>query len=274
MSSSITLTLRARPARTIEVDGITGDRMAALSEHEIAKMQVWAGRESSRVGDFFDVKGGHSSSVRIEGDLDRVDGLGAAMEGGELIVTGRAGRNVGRGMSGGLIVVHGDVGDDAGVAMSGGVLRVHGGAGDRLGGALPGAARGMTGGEIVVSGAAGAAAATRCRRGVIVAGSAGPDAGEAMIAGTLVVLGAAGERPGRGNRRGSIIAAGSIEPPDTYRYACTFQPPHVRLLLTHLHRRFGLPIGRELVEGCYRRFCGDVGEPGRGEILQWSRTCA
>jgi formylmethanofuran dehydrogenase subunit C len=270
MSDAITLTLRARLERAIEVEGIAADRMSTLSEKEISQLPVWMGRRSIRLGDVFDVRGERSPRVRVEGTLDLVDGLAAGMAGGELLIDGTAGRGVARGMAGGSVDVRGDVGDEAGMGMGGGTLRVRGRAGARLGGALAGTSRGMSGGEIVVSGPAGDHAASRCRRGLVVVGSAGADAATGMIAGTLVVLGATGPRVGRGNRRGSIVAIGEIVPPDTYRYACTFKPPHVRLLLTHLQRRFGMAVHDDVVGGRYRRFCGDLGDPGRGEILHWS----
>jgi formylmethanofuran dehydrogenase subunit C len=152
--------------------------------------------------------------------------------------------------------------------MSGGVLRIHGDAGDRVGSAAPGASKGMTGGELIVRGAVGAGAGTRVRRGlIVVGGDTGPDAARSMIAGTLVVLGACGDHPGRGSKRGSILACGPVTVPSTYRYACTYQPPHVRLTLTYLRREYGLSIPDDVVTGLYRRYCGDAGEPRKGEIL-------
>jgi formylmethanofuran dehydrogenase subunit C len=269
VSDVITLTLRTLPARRLEVEGLTADRLSALSALDIARLPVWSGRRQGRLGDVFDVRGERSARVRVEGPLDQVDGLGAGMTGGELSIAGGAGGDVGLGMSGGIIDVEGDVGDGAGAGMSGGLLRVSGRAGARLGGALPGWSRGMTGGEIIVRGPAGDDAAARCRRGLVVTGGAGADAGMAMIAGTLLVLGPTGPHPGRGNRRGTILALGGILPPETYRYACTFRPPHVRVLLLHLRRRHGVAFSDEALDGRYRRFCGDLGEPGRGEILQW-----
>lgn len=266
MSEVIALTLRTPLERRLEVHGLTADRLATLSTLEIARLPVWSGRRAWRLGDVFDVRGERASRVHVEGTLDRVDGLGAGMTGGEMRIEGSAGSDVGLGMSGGLIDVQGDVGDAAGAGMSGGLLRVSGRAGSRLGGALPGASRGMTGGEIVVRGPAGDDAAARCRRGLVVAGAAGADAGMAMIAGTLIVLGATGEHPGRGNRRGTIVALGGIVPPDTYRYACTFNPPYLRVVLLHLRRRHGVDVSDEILGGRYRRFCGDLGEPGRGRF--------
>jgi formylmethanofuran dehydrogenase subunit C len=173
-------------------------------------------------------------------------------------------------VSGGLVEVHGSVGDDAGVGMSGGVLRVAGDAGDRAGGASPGASRGMTGGEIVVLGSAGRDAGARARRGLVaVCGDAGERAAHAMIAGTVVVLGRVGAGAGAGSKRGSLVAGGAVEVPPTYRFACTYHPPHVRLLLTHLRRRHKIDVDDRFVSGVYDRWAGDVSTVGRGEILAW-----
>jgi formylmethanofuran dehydrogenase subunit C len=126
----------------------------------------------------------------------------------------------------------------------------------------------MTGGEIVVEGSAGDDAAALVRRGlVVIRGSVGASAGRAMIAGTLVVFGAVGDHPAEGNKRGSLIALLDIRVPDSYRYACTYEPPFVRLLMTHLSRRYGLPVEARVREGLYRRYCGDAAGPGKGEIL-------
>ena len=270
MSETITLTCRGAVESPLEVDGLTPDRLAGLAEAEIASLGVRAGTRVARLGDFFTVRGGRSDRVRIEGTLDQVHGLGSGLASGELVIDGSAGDRVGAQMTGGTLHVLGRVGHDAGVAMAGGVLQVDGSAGDRLGGATPGAARGMTGGEIVVRGSAGAEAAMRARRGlVVVGGDAGDHAARAIIAGTLVVFGRTGADPGRGSKRGSIIAIGGIPVPATYAYACTFAPPVVCLLMTYLARRFGITAPLAVVHGRYRRYCGDAGQPGKGEILEW-----
>ena len=64
------------------------------------------------------------------------------------------------------------------------------------------------------------------------------------------------------------MARVTTQRPTTYRYATTYQPPHVRLTLTYLRKQYGLAIDQALVEGPYRRYCGDAGEPGKGEILE------
>jgi formylmethanofuran dehydrogenase subunit C len=272
MSEHVTLTLRATLDGALEVEGVAGDRFATLSGNEIAALPVWLGARTARLGDFFDVAGERSSTIRVVGPVDdvgRVNGLGAGMSAGELTIDGDAGARVGARMTGGRVDVLGNAGDDAGMAMGGGVLKVRGRAGDRVGAAAPGASKGMTGGEIVVAGSVGTDAGARARRGlIVVGGDTGRDAARATIAGTLVVFGRTGPDPGRASKRGSIIALGEIVPPATYWYACTYQPPHVRLALTYLRRQYGLSVDAHMLDGRYRRYCGDSGTPGRGEILE------
>lgn len=271
MSDAVVLALRARLEGPLDMSGVTPDRCAALSRSEIAALEVWVGGTRAAVGELFDIRGERALRLEIEGDLRDVHGLGAGTAAGDMVIRGDAGREVGARMSGGLVHVQGRVGDDAGQAMAGGVLRADGNAGDRLGGAAPGASKGMTGGEIVVFGAAGAAPAALMRRGLVaVAGGVGPWAGRGMIAGTLLALGPIGDQPGLGSKRGSIIAGAGVAVPPTYRLACTYEPPHVRLLLTSLRRRFGFPCDPGLLAGPYDRYCGDAGDVGKGEILVWT----
>jgi formylmethanofuran dehydrogenase subunit C len=252
VSDSVRLTVRAPIDVALDLSAVVPDRCASLSAEEIAALPVWPGGTRGVVGDFFDVRGGRAAVVEIEGHLDTASGVGARM-------------------TGGLLHVHGNVGDDAGQAMAGGVLRVDGHAGDRVGGGTPGAARGMTGGEIVVFGSIGGSAGALMRRGLVaVAGSIGGYAGRGMIAGTILGLGPVGEMPGVGSKRGSIIATGGVTVPASYRYACSYEPAYVRLLLTSLRRRFGFPCDPGVLAGRFDRYCGDAGEPGKGEILVWT----
>lgn len=252
MSDAVVLTLKGRLAAALDMSGISPDRCANLDNAGIAALPLWMGGSRVALGDLFTVRGERALRLDVEGDLEPVNGLGARM-------------------SGGLLHVHGNAGDDAGQAMSGGVLRVDGNTGDRVGGPAPGASKGMTGGEIVIFGSAGASAAALVRRGLVaIAGQVGGYAGRGMIAGSLLALGPLGELPGVGNKRGSIIAAGGVEVPASYRWACTYEPPHVRLLLTSLRRRFGFPCDPGLLNGRFDRYCGDAGDPGKGEILVWT----
>jgi formylmethanofuran dehydrogenase subunit C len=129
----------------------------------------------------------------------------------------------------------------------------------------------MTGGELIVRGSAGAEAGAAMRRGLLViVREAGNQTGVGMIAGTVVVFGSAGADPGLWSKRGTVVALGRITPPATYVYACTCQPAYLRLLLTRLRVRYGLPVRPRHLNGLYRRYSGDMAELGKGEILVWT----
>ncbi|HYT05312.1 MAG TPA: formylmethanofuran dehydrogenase subunit C [Gemmatimonadales bacterium] len=251
MSDAVTLSLTRPPDHPLVADCIAADRFASLGAKAITDLPVLHGGRAAKLGDFFKVAGERAASVRIEGDLAQVEGVGTGMAGGEVVIEGRVGR-------------------DLGVQLAGGRIDVRGDAGDNAGGARPGAARGMTGGEIVVRGNAGAETGARMRRGlVVVMGDGGRGTGRGMIAGTVVVFGRAGAGAGRFLKRGSIVALGGIERPATFRYACTYRPPHLPLLFRYLRARYGLAITDRQVAGRYERYAGDMAELGKGEILQW-----
>jgi len=90
-----------------------------------------------------------------------------------------------------------------------------------------------------------------------------------MIAGTVVVFGKAGPGTGRFLKRGSIVALGEVERPGTFRYACTYHPLHVALLLRYVGLRCRVDVTPAQVAGRYERYSGDLAELGRGELLHW-----
>ena len=274
MSDQVTLALRSPLEESIDLDVVVPDRLATLGAADIAVLPVWAGRQQRTLGDYFDVRGGHSATVRIEGDVRHARGIGAGMaaSGASLTIDGHVGSHIGAGMSGGSIEVLGDAGNDTGAGMTGGSIHVRGNTGDRVGAASPGASRGVTGGEIVVRGSAGADAGARMRRGLLfIGGDTGQTVARDIIAGTVMVMGRTGVEPASRSKRGTLVVAGEIDVPVTYRYACRYQPPHVRLALTYLVRRYQLDVDARFVGGTYDRYCGDAGTVSKGEILKWIR---
>jgi formylmethanofuran dehydrogenase subunit C len=268
---SVLLTLRDGITEVIDASAITPNALASLPSSAIAQLPLFVGRRRLALGDLFEIDGEKSTDVRIVGELSHVDGLGTGMSVGTLTIDGSAGRHVGAMMQGGTIEVKGDAGDGAGIAMAGGLLRITGSAGNRLGAPVPGASRGMTGGEIIVRGNTGAEAAKRVRRGlVVVGGNTGPSAGHAMIAGTILVGGRLGAGAGLWSKRGSVIALGAIEIPSTYRYACTYRPPFMPVLMRYLERVRQFAFDARFAAGRYKRWTGDVADVGKGEILEWT----
>jgi formylmethanofuran dehydrogenase subunit C len=252
VTAEATLTLRAPLSRRVDASTVTWSALSGLDASAISSQPVWIEDEGQvALGDLFQVSGAPAPRLRVQGNLTLMDGIGAGLAAGELVVEGDAGWYLGR-------------------RMSGGVIEVRGSAGPLAGGADPGAKRGMSGGEIVIRGSAGPRAGAGLRRGLIVVQSdAGDDAGKGMIAGSILVFGALGANPGLFSRRGSIVAFGAHTLSAPYRYACTYRPPHMRVTLGYLRSRHQVPVTSRQLDGAYRRYSGDLAELGAGEILSW-----
>jgi formylmethanofuran dehydrogenase subunit C len=91
-----------------------------------------------------------------------------------------------------------------------------------------------------------------------------------MIAGTILVAGQLGAGAGLWSKRGSVIALGNVEIPATYRYACTYRPPYIPVLLRYLQRARQFATQARFASGRYKRWTGDVADVGKGEILEWT----
>jgi formylmethanofuran dehydrogenase subunit C len=253
VTAETTLTLRRPLEQRVDASGVAWDALRGLDAKAIAEQELWIeGTGRARVGELFEVAATPGERVRVTGDLALLDGVGAGLAGGALVVDGNAGWYLGQGMRGGAIEVRGNVGPQAGAA-------------------LPGAKRGMTGGEIVIRGSAGPGVGTGLRRGLIaVEGEVAEGAGRAMLAGTVVAFGTVGPEAGLWSKRGSVVALRSVTPPVTYRYACTYRPSYLPVTLGYLKSRYGCPVTPDHLTGLYRRYSGDLADLGAGEILVWT----
>jgi formylmethanofuran dehydrogenase subunit C len=238
-----------------DLSEVLAEPWTTLSPSDMAGRTVYLERDGRvTLGDLFHIEGQPTGRIEFTGELELADRLGAGLQEGEVLVKGNVGR-------------------EAGLAMAGGILDIDGDAGPRAGAAPLGYKRGMVGGELIVRGSAGAEAGAAMRRGLLVIGrTAGSQTGRGMIAGTVIILGAAGPDTGLWSKRGSVVALGKITPPETYAYACTYQPIHLRLMLARLRSRYNLPIQRKHFTGLYHRYSGDLAELGKGEILAWTRS--
>jgi formylmethanofuran dehydrogenase subunit C len=243
------------PAEPADFSAVLAGAWTALAPAELVRRPVVVGgRGELPLGEVCEITGTPDGTIRFTGDLSRVTRLGA-------------------GLTEGAVLVDGGVGDEVGLGMAGGSIEVRGNAGARAGGAAPEARRGMTGGELVVHGSAGESAGALMRRGLMaVGGHVGHHAGAGMIAGTVIAFGDVGAAAGLWSKRGSIVALAEVTIPSTYRYACTYQPIHLRLTLTRVRSRYGLPVGEHHLSGEYRRYSGDLADLGKGEILVWTRS--
>lgn len=251
----------------IDASPLLPHRLAELSLAEIAALPLRLGRGHVAVGDVFDLSGSPGNTVELEGD-GRLDFVGAGLAGGTIRVAGPVGHRAGTGMSGGSLLVEGSAGLAAGASMRGGELIVWGDAGSELGGALPGERAGMTGGRILVHGACGDRAGARMRRGLIaVGGDAGAYAALHMTAGSLVIGGRPGTFTGHGMRNGTILFRGEIDPLPGFADCGLNRLPFLSLLDNHLSGLNEAPPTCRGLTGQVRRWLGDRGFGGRGEIL-------
>ncbi|HVN53191.1 MAG TPA: formylmethanofuran dehydrogenase subunit C [Anaerolineaceae bacterium] len=266
-----TLKLNLQSNIPLEAGTITPDQFQDKSPGQIAKLPVVFGNEPFELGDFFTVDADGSNDIILKGDASRVKHIGEGMTKGNIIVEGNAGMHLGAGMRGGFIRVEGNAGDWAGAEMAGGLILIKGNAGHALGGAYRGSRRGMTRGRILVNGNAGNETGSLMRRGLIaVGGSTGEFTGCFMIAGTVIVFGQLGARPGPGMKHGTLITFQTPELLPTFRYACTYQPGFLGLILQSL-RSQGVPVVDEYLTGRYRRYSGDFTALGKGEILVYDQ---
>ncbi|MBK1842717.1 formylmethanofuran dehydrogenase subunit C [Azospirillum sp. YIM B02556] len=251
----------------IDASSLLPYRLAALNLSEIAALPLRFGRSHVAAGDLFDLSGSPGDTVELEGD-GRLDFVGAGLDGGTIRVAGPLGHRAGTGMSGGTLLVEGSAGLAAGAAMRGGVLYIGGDAGCELGGALPGERTGMTGGRILVQGNVGDRAGERMRRGLIaIGGNAGAYAALHMNAGSLLVGGKPGAAIGHGMRNGTILLRDEIDPLPGFADCGLNQLPFLSLLDKHLFGLDGVPPACRGLTGRARRWLGDRGFGGRGELL-------
>lgn len=271
------LELQTSSAIPLEVDSI---QLAAVRERtadEVAQILIQRGNRQVALGEFFRVQGSAAEDETIvwRGNCEKVKLIGARWSRGTIRVEGNCGMHLGAEMTGGEILVEGHASDWVGAEMKGGLIRVRGNAGHLVGAVYRGGRKGMTGGEILIEGNVGNEVGHTMRRGLIaVGGTAGDVAGVGMIAGTILIFGEAGIRHGAGMKRGTIglfQSAGTVELLPTFRLACQYQPRFLELYLQHLRSlRFPLPEAFQQLP-LVRRYCGDLLETGKGEILTLAR---
>ena len=264
---SINLTLHTQPDVPLEADVICTDKLANLSTAEIENQAVLHGNQQQVIADFFTVNGERSETLSVQGDLSRIKHLGAGMSMGQLRIEGNVGAHLGAGMSGGEIVVDGSAGDWVAPEMTGGRVEVKGDAGHLVGSAYRGSPCGILGGEIIIHGNAKNEVGHAIRNGMIViGGNSGDFTGVNMLAGTIIVLGELGIRTAAGMKRGTVVSMKQTTLLPTFTYSCIYQPAYLRLYLLYL-QELGMDISEEQIMGHYSRWCGDIIELNRGEIL-------
>jgi formylmethanofuran dehydrogenase subunit C len=263
----LTLTLRRRPDQRIDLSPLVPHLLAGKTASEIERIELQTTRHRLDLGEVFRVRMGDANRICIEGGSDRLDHVGQAMTGGEVLVDGEVGVQAGRLMTGGRLIIRGHAGPWAASGMQSGVIEIFGAAGDRLGGPLAGEMSGMRGGIVVVRGRAGERAGDRMRRGmIIIEGEAGVYAGSRMIAGTLIVGRKAGTLPGFLLKRGSILLGGGCSELSPTFVDCGRHDLLAIKLLAGMVEPYSKRAA-SLMHRPFTRLAGDMAVLGKGEIF-------
>jgi len=267
----LVLQLTNRSLIPLEVDAVRMEAVRAQSPDNVLRTLVQHGNRQLELGEFFRADGSASDDETIvwQGDCAKVKLIGSGLKSGRMIVEGNAGMHLGADMVGGEIVVQGNVADWAGAEMQGGRIRIRGNAGNCVGGVYRGGRRGMTGGEIFIDGDAGSELGNTMRRGLIaVRGQAGDAIGFNLLAGSIFVFGQTGIRHGAGMRRGTIALFQETSPQHlpSFKFSDICEPGFLSLYLRYLTQH-GFAVPEESLRSRYRRYCGDLLELGKGEIL-------
>jgi formylmethanofuran dehydrogenase subunit C len=254
----------------VEIEGLTPDWACDKSLADIERFEIFHGNRKIPLAELFKVQGDATDQhFDFEGNLSGVHWIGAHMATGSIHIHGSGGRHIGSEMRGGELRVEGNARGWVGAEMHGGLIHVTGDAGHLVGAAYRGSSKGMTGGLILVDGNAGNEVGHTMRRGLIaVGGAAGDMLGFNMIAGTVLVFGECGIRPGAGMRRGTLGLLGPNPPLllPSFRYAATFQPQYISLILRSLRDR-GFRFDESLLSASFDLHHGDLVSVGRGEVL-------
>jgi len=223
---TVYVALKKVPNISIEADLITPTAFAGKTLEQIGKLEVIQGRDTCKLGDFFEIKGNPAESaeeteIALSGDLRKVKMIGKGMNGGIIKIDGDVGMHLGAEMIAGRITVTGSVDAWAGAEMSGGNIQIEGDAGDYLCAGYRGTPDGMTGGRVFVAGNVGNEMALHMRKGFIaVKGDIGEMAAIRMKGGSIMVSGELGARACIEATKGMVFALGkvnSISP--TFKYS-------------------------------------------------------
>lgn len=262
------LQLKRTPRVSLEADIIKPEMLWGKTEKEIAELELWHGQDRVFLGDFFSVQKRDEQSMLLEGELQKVRGIGRGMQRGSILIKGQAGQHLGSYMRGGEIRVWGDVGDWLGAGMTGGSIVVQGNCGDYLGAAYGTERSGLNRGFIHVYGNVGNRAGEKMRRGIVfIGGRAGDYAGSMMGGGTLILMGGVGRGVGIEMKRGSIVSFSPVWVMPTFSYCCRYEPVFMKILAQKFQE---LEIGIKDFFSPLLRFIGDGS--GKGEILTTAVT--
>ncbi|MDD1724866.1 MAG: formylmethanofuran dehydrogenase subunit C, partial [Methanospirillum sp.] len=213
---TVTITMVKVPDLYLEGDMITPDQFAGKTKDEIANLRAYEGRETYKLGDFFEVSGeagetAADTKIIVAGDCKKVKYIGMNMTAGEVVVEGSCDMYTGGWMKGGKLHIKGNVDSFSGLGMEGGEFIVDGNGGNFIGASYRGDWRGMQGGVLRVKGNVGSDIGTFMNGGtLIIEGDADVHIGTHAEGGTIIVKGNVNRRVGGQMVKGTIYVYGTI----------------------------------------------------------------
>ena len=241
-----------------------------MTTSDIAEITLKVGGVAQRLGDLFEIESQPGDQhLKIQNADSNFRYVGAEMNGGRIVVEGDVGDYLGYGLIQGDIMVNGNAGNFAASGQRNGLIHVKGSVGDYAGGAADSEMQGLKGGTLMITGNSGDFLGYKMRRGIIVAhDNVGDYCANNMIAGTIILGNRCGGFLGLGMRRGTVIFLDKVklELP-TFNLSGSFSLPFLTILRHHLHSINHHVAMRLAKIRKVKRFCGDLGYDGQGEVL-------
>lgn len=266
--TALTFTVTKPSAQRADLSPLVSQKLAGLSLDQIGALELACGNRSIRVDSLFSVSGSDAQNIVIKNSYAKLDYIGKELDGGSITIEGDVGAYLGMGMKSGSIVVQGNAGLYAACEMKKGYLEIQGNAGDLLGAALPGNKIGMKGGIVLVKGNVGERAGDHMRRGsILIEGNAGDYCGSRMGAGTIAVMGQTGRFLGYAMRRGTLLLWQQPNLSASFNDCGAHTLAFLPILFKSYQKLNSKFAEANAAFNRVRRYAGDMGELGRGEIL-------
>jgi formylmethanofuran dehydrogenase subunit C len=264
--SALTFSLKQRVKQRIDMSPLVCQALKDMDPTDIGAITLQCGKSRIRADELFTISGSDTQHIVIRNSYRKLDCIGKELDGGEITVEGSAGAYLGLGMKSGNIEVTHNANIFAACEMQNGFIQINGDAGDFLGGALPGSKQGMKGGTVLVKGNVGERAGDHMRRGtLLIEGNAGDYCASRMTAGTIAVMGQVGKYPGYAMRRGTLLLWNQPALSATFNDCGSHILAFLPVLLASF-KKFDSKFASEKFNRV-QRYCGDMAEMGRGEIL-------
>lgn len=268
--SSVTLSLKEALDGSLDCRSLTPAKLCTQPLEKLAKLPLVHRGSKRLLADLFDINiEDGENSLRINNSTAQLRHLGAAMDGGRLIIDGNVGDYLGHDMRDGEIIVNGNAQKFAGSGQRAGLIHVRGSVGDFAGGAADGEMQGLKGGTLMVSGQCGDYLGYKMRRGIIIAhDNVANHCANNMIAGTIILGSKCGNQLGLGMRRGTVIFLDKLSSElPTFNLCGDFPLAFITVLRHHIHNTNHHIAMRLAKIKQVTRYCGDLGYDGQGEIL-------